>query len=469
LEYLGSHPAYYASNFILTADINLTGRSYTTALIAPDTNDDADYQGTGFTGLFDGNYHVISNLTINTLGQHKDYLGLFGRIQQGYDQQGRVKRLGLRNVSITCGNNSEYVGTLAGINEYQIVQCYAAGAVHGGTSSMNLGGLVGASGGNITDSYADVDVFAGASAQILGGFAGTAYGIFSHCYASGFVDNRTSAGGFGGVQNIWFTIIDNCYFLQPGDGGGPNNGIAAPLSDAAMRQQASFVNWDFLGNGSDGQKEIWLMNGAYPILTWQVPVGMRHFAVLGQYWRMTGCTSGQPCDSADWYDDDTIDMKDMAQLAQSWLGPVVKTDYPKVEDYFETGDFTKLPWVQGGNANWVIQSSTVWEGTYSAKSGTISDSQSSSIEFTIDTAGCEIISFYCKVSSESGFDGLTFYIDGEPRLLGLSGEYGWSEISFNFAEGVHTFKWTYSKDSSGSAGSDCAWLDNVRILRLPEE
>jgi hypothetical protein len=232
-----------------------------------------------------------------------------------------------------------------------------------------------------------------------------------------------------------------------------------------MRQQSSFVNWDFFAEAVNGTDELWEMDG-YPVLSWQTPVGLREFAMLAKFWLEPNCQPGELCSTVDWYTDGRIDFNDLNQLHKSWLSSRVATYFG---DNFETGDFSVLPWVQGGNANWVVQPDTVWEGTYAAKSGTISDSQSSSIEFTIDTAGCEIISFYCKVSSESGFDGLTFYIDGEPRLLGLSGEYGWSEISFNFAEGVHTFKWTYSKDGSSSSGSDCAWLDNVRILRLPEE
>jgi hypothetical protein len=449
----------YDKCFILTANIDLAGRSFTTALIAPNTDDNT----TAFTGVLNGNYHVISNLTIDTLGQNQGYLGLFGNIQSG-----TVKRLGLENVSVTCGDESAYVGTLAGLNQSTVDQCYAKGTIHGGESSINLGGLFGASVGMITNCYADVDVYAGESAQILGGFVGTAYGIFSNCYASGFVDSRYSAGGFGGLAYTWYLF--NCYFLAPGDGGGPNNGVGIALTDAAMRQQGSFVGWDFQGDAGDGEEEVWQMSGGYPVLAWQVPVGMRQLVVLSRYWQMTGCVFGQPCVIADWYDDDVIDTKDLALLVQSWLEHGMKTDYPKTADDFETGDFTKLPWVQGGAANWtIISGSDVYQGVYSAKSGSIGNSQSSTLELTATVSGESEIVFAVKVSSESGFDKLDFYIDGNIRLMGLSGEVGWSEIRLGgFSDGVHTFKWSYSKDSGGSGGSDCAWIDNVRILRLEE-
>jgi len=59
------------------------------------------------------------------------------------------------------------------------------------------------------------------------------------------------------------------YFLAPADGGGPDNGIGAPLTDGEMRQQASFVGWDFYEAGEDAAG-LWLMpENAYPILLWQ--------------------------------------------------------------------------------------------------------------------------------------------------------------------------------------------------------
>jgi len=88
----------YNKCFILTNDIdlnpNLPGRrTLTAALIAPDTNAKYDFQGTYFTGIFDGNNCKILNLRIN--GQ--DFIGLFGYIGSG----GSVTNLGLEDVNIT--------------------------------------------------------------------------------------------------------------------------------------------------------------------------------------------------------------------------------------------------------------------------------------------------------------------------------------------------------------------------------
>lgn len=446
LNAIGANTTYYSSSFRLMADIDLAGITYTDAVIP--------YSGTTFTGVFDGNSHEISNLTIDTAGANTNNLGLFGYLDSG----AVLKDLGIKNLSITAGTSSQSIGALAGLNAGTIEYCFAEGTI---TDGYFIGGLVGQNGSSIHNCYAVVDV----TGSLSGGLVGVCTGIAGNCYAAGHVTGG-SVGGFAG-QAYYLQYIKNCYFLCLSDGGGPDNGIGIELADAQMRQQNSFVNWDFFAEATNGTEELWEMNG-YPILSWQTPVGMREFGMLAKFWMEPNCEPGELCSTVDWYTDGCIDFNDLAQLHKSWLCSRVATDYPRIGDDFETGDFSALPWVQGGIANWVIQSGTVWEGTYAAKSGAISNSQSSSIEFTIDTADCEIISFYCKVSSESGFDGLTFYIDGSARLLGFSGERDWTEITFNFTPGVHTFKWAYRKDGSGSSGSDCAWLDDIRLLKLEE-
>jgi len=130
-----------------------------------------------------------------------------------------------------------------------------------------------------------------------------------------------------------------------------------------------------------------------------------------------------------------------------------------VED-FETGDFSAYGWQFGGNSNWTISTEDPYEGTYSAKSGTISDSEISSMYVEMDVIADDNISFYRKVSSEPSYDFLKFYIDGV-ELDSWSGEEGWEEVSFPVTAGTHTFKWEYSKDMSVSNGSDCAWVDYI--------
>lgn len=130
-----------------------------------------------------------------------------------------------------------------------------------------------------------------------------------------------------------------------------------------------------------------------------------------------------------------------------------------VED-FETGDFSSYGWEFSGNADWTIDQSNPYEGVYSAKSGNIGDEQTSNLEVTLNVTADDEISFFRKVSSESGYDYLRFYIDGSQQDE-WSGEQGWEEFTYPVSVGEHTFKWEYYKDYTVSSGSDCGWIDFI--------
>jgi len=82
-----------------------------------------------------------------------------------------------------------------------------------------------------------------------------------------------------------------------------------------------------------------------------------------------------------------------------------------VED-FESGDFSAYDWSFDGDADWTISNSNVYEGSYCAKSGTIGHSSETELVLIIDVIADDEISFYRKVSTETGWDYLHFYIDG---------------------------------------------------------
>ena len=46
-----------------------------------------------------------------------------------------------------------------------------------------------------------------------------------------------------------------------------------------------------------------------------------------------------------------------------------------------------------------------------------------------------------------------------------SGENDWTFVSYDFEAGSHVFQWIYDKNSSGQAGSDCAWIDDITLPR----
>jgi len=134
-----------------------------------------------------------------------------------------------------------------------------------------------------------------------------------------------------------------------------------------------------------------------------------------------------------------------------------------VSDGFESGDLLQLPWATFGDAPWFVETNVVEAGQYAARSGVITNSQSSTLILTTNFyAGTG--SFGYKVSSETNFDVLDFSVDGF-LVQEWSGEAGWADFEFPLSAGTHTLEWSYIKDPSISEGLDAAFLDNV-ILPL---
>ena len=193
---------YWASGVYtrLACDIDLTGRPYTTAVIAPDTEGTAYFQGNLFAGIFDGDGHVIRNITIDTAGSGNDYLGLFGKITDF------VSNVGMENINITGGGGSAWLGGLCGWNSYgSIANCYTTGSVSGGDW---LGGLCGYNyHGKITNCDATGSV---SGDDDLGGLCGrNTYGTITNCYSGSSVNGDDHLGGLCGYSH--HGTITNCY------------------------------------------------------------------------------------------------------------------------------------------------------------------------------------------------------------------------------------------------------------------
>ncbi len=132
----------------------------------------------------------------------------------------------------------------------------------------------------------------------------------------------------------------------------------------------------------------------------------------------------------------------------------------QVSEDFETGDFSQHPWGHGGDANWIITGTTPFEGNYSAQSGNISDNETSDLFVPYEVLTADSIRFFYRVSSESGYDFLRFYIDNV-KAAEWSGEADWSYTAFAITAGIHTFGWKYEKDITVSNGEDAAWIDKI--------
>ncbi len=122
-------------------------------------------------------------------------------------------------------------------------------------------------------------------------------------------------------------------------------------------------------------------------------------------------------------------------------------------------DNASLTFTTGGSASWVGVSDESYYGGSSARSGIITDSQSTWMQ--TEVAGEGTLSFWYKVSSESYCDKLIFYVDGVQKTM-ASGTVGWTRFECVVSNNTqHVLMWTYSKDGSVSSGSDCCWIDEV--------
>jgi hypothetical protein len=180
-----------SGNYILTADINLSDYS-----AGEGWNPIGDYGSDGisiFTGTFNGNNYVISNLKISR--PDTNYQGLFG-----YTDGGKIENLGLENVDVT-GN--DHTGGLVGRNYGTITDCYATGNI---TGNLYTGGLVGQNNGTITNCYATGSV--SGNNNRTGGLVGQNNGIITNSYATGSVEGNYYTGGLVGYNN---GTITDCY------------------------------------------------------------------------------------------------------------------------------------------------------------------------------------------------------------------------------------------------------------------
>lgn len=197
---IGSNADLLDKHFILTNDIifdptNNPAHLFDNALIAPDqNNNNTTFDGTAFTGRFNGAGYSVTNLNMNAANTENDYLGLFGQIGQA----GEVINLRMTHC-YTQGNGNlfadcYYVGQLAGANNGAIVNCYSNGIVEKG---YTVGGLVGFNAGSIRDSVFEGETGSGTN---CGGITGLNTGEISSCSFAGLISFGDSIGGLIGFN-----------------------------------------------------------------------------------------------------------------------------------------------------------------------------------------------------------------------------------------------------------------------------
>ncbi len=354
---LGQDTADFTKSFILTSDIDMSALSGTQFRIIgrfPQTS--------AFSGIFDGNGHVIRNLTYTK----NDYLsrdfpraGLFGRL----DSKGELRNLGVENISILCsevlclgglvGENlgrisgcyttgsvsgiadsigglvgadfgkitdsysdcmvigNKEVGGLAGFIQFSLSRCYATGSVTGTGNFSKVGGLVGHNAGWLTSCHATSSV---SGARYTGGLVGATSGVgrMTHCFAAGAVNPEGfSVGGIVGAHGSVSSIA--CFWdittsgLTSGVGNqDPDPSGVTGIDTTQMKKLATFTDagWDFVGEAANGTEDVWRMciDGVdYPRLSWE-------FSQNGDF----DCPDG-------------VALEDLLYLSQRWLAGTSET------------------------------------------------------------------------------------------------------------------------------------------------
>ena len=231
---LGDNSNRWNENYVLTADIDMSGKSFSP--IGKIYSENQSTVNKSFKGKFSGDGHVVKDLTIDVT---KTQVGFFGY------NAGLIMNLGIWNGNIT-GTSS--VGGLCGENSGTVRNCYYTGKVNG--SGDSVGGLCGYSDKTITNCYSKSSVN---GSDRVGGVCGNNYGAISSCYSYGTVTGSgTNLGGVCGKNNTEFsgTVITNCYYNKDicqtgGIAGSDISGSAEGRKTREFNSVATFNNWDF--------------------------------------------------------------------------------------------------------------------------------------------------------------------------------------------------------------------------------
>ena len=307
MNQIGSNPEDWNKRFKLMADIDLNAY----------TNDQFNIIGGNppFTGVFDGNCHVISNFSYTS--PDKDCIGLFGYVYRFSGKQAEIKNLGLIDPNINAGTG-DYVGSLIGWLDagtitgcyveggnvvgdeivgglvgahghripgfdpsvippyppYTISYCYSTSRVKG---TIYVGGMVGFNTGRITNCYSMGSVFGN---DIVGGLVGqdgdwgldpTWGGKMLNCYSTSHVVGQSNTGGLVGL-NVWGMIIYNCFWdIQTSGWTTSDGGTGKTTADMQIASTFLDAGWDFVDETDNGTEDIWwILEGQdYPHLWWE--------------------------------------------------------------------------------------------------------------------------------------------------------------------------------------------------------
>ena len=364
---IGAEPNDWDMHFKLMANIDLSEYTGDEFNIIGECYYESGWIERPFTGIFDGNGHIISNFSYTSTDT--DYVGLFGYVGT-WEKYGLIKDLGLIDPNVDAGIRG-YVGSLVGVlKKGTVTSCYIEGGnVVGGNS---VGGLVGAYGEGVrgypTPDWTISNCYSTSSvkgASHVGGLVGSNYeGRITNCYAMGSVLGNVHVGGLVGANILGAYMtgrpqISNCYSTGSVTGavdigglvgrGAPsrvdnsfwdietsgklrsNGGMGKTTVEMQTINTFLDAGWDFVDESVNGTEDIWsICEGTnYPRLVWQIPAGdfvcpdgitIDDFLFFIEHWQDDNCNpSNDYCQGTDLDKSGTVDADDLGIFFENWL------------------------------------------------------------------------------------------------------------------------------------------------------
>lgn len=212
------------ANAVLTADIDMSGQSWTGIASNKD-----------YTGVFDGQGHTIFNLTGTE--------GLFA------NNSGTVKNVRLENVSITREGGN--LGAVVGVNTGTVFNCFSSGSITGtGTNAWSIGGLVGHNNGGILSGSASSCTVSG---KTTGGLVGSnwhdgnhSHGAITACIYTGIAANPVEGDNhYSNNTNVYYKDINGNWKSYPSNTAADEHTMIQIVNDYISENGgAFFVNGD---------------------------------------------------------------------------------------------------------------------------------------------------------------------------------------------------------------------------------
>jgi len=193
-----------------------------------------------FTGSFNGQGNVISNLTIND--SSNGHVGLFGVVGAG----GTVENLTLANANIlSTFSGTVYAGGIAGANSGTISGVSVTGTVEGSDNTGSMtGGVAGYNTGTLTNGWSGATV-AGTNGT------GTAGGVTGVNDTGGTVEDSYFTGILGGASLM-------------GGIAGKNAGTVTTTYDASVEGYNAMANGALVGDNTGSLENSYYDAGLFP-------------------------------------------------------------------------------------------------------------------------------------------------------------------------------------------------------------